>query len=95
MALGQHEAVAMRIVLIVGPQIELGAEQAGQNIGRRHRAARMAGAGMIDRRDRMLAREGGRLGHLPCKTVKRMSGGRVGRLIAKDRLCQSHICPLV
>src|SRR5665213_2225038 len=63
-ALGEDEAVATRIVDRVRPEVQLGAEQAGEQIGARHRAAGMAGTSMIDRRDGMLAHEGSRGGEL-------------------------------
>ena len=62
MAFGQHEAVARRIVDCRRPDIQLRAEQTGQNVGAGQRAARMAGAGVIDGGDDVLANEarGGR-----------------------------------
>ncbi len=57
MALGQNEPVAIGIVHAGGPEIEFGAVETSQNIGTGQRAARMAGAGVIDRGDRVLAHE--------------------------------------
>ena len=95
MALGQHEAVAVRIVHRVGPEIQFRAEEACQNVRAGHRAPRMAGTGMIDRRDRMLAHEGRRCGDV----VHQIRRQRLERLLALyrrapvERYCLCHVPP--
>jgi len=53
MALGQHEAVALRIVDRRRPNVQLGAEQARHDIRAGQRSAGMAGGGAIDRGNQM------------------------------------------
>ncbi len=70
-SLGKDEAVAFGVVYRVRPEIQLGAEQAGQDVGAGQRAARMARARMIDRGDRVPAHEGGRLRELVFQVLRR------------------------